>query len=94
MSRSLVVSLSLCGIGSGANYQGHQSNDATRTSQDQKTLDDFLAQETFKSITDMDEGDPNQEFSRGIVASFLDQASKTISEMKDLLGYVVCVVCS
>ena len=54
-----------------------------------KEHDGIIEMETFQQIRDMDEDDDDEggddEFSRGIVWGFFDQAEKTFGEMREAL---------
>ncbi|KAK6500721.1 hypothetical protein TWF506_003485 [Arthrobotrys conoides] len=44
---------------------------------------DYVDVETFEQILEMDDGDPEREFSRGLVFGFFEQANTTFDEMDD-----------
>ncbi|KAF3175717.1 hypothetical protein TWF106_009059 [Orbilia oligospora] len=44
---------------------------------------EYVDVETFEQILEMDDGDPDQEFSRGLVTGFFEQANSTFDEMDE-----------
>ncbi|KAK6504865.1 hypothetical protein TWF481_006802 [Arthrobotrys musiformis] len=46
---------------------------------------DYVDIETFEQILEMDDDDPDREFSRGLVLGFFDQADTTFSQMDEAL---------
>ncbi|KAK6360372.1 hypothetical protein TWF730_006515 [Orbilia blumenaviensis] len=46
-----------------------------------KDADEYVDIETFEQILEMDDGDPDREFSRGLVFGFFEQAEATFQEM-------------
>lgn len=46
---------------------------------------DNIDQAAFEQILEMDDGDPSQEFSRGIVFGFFEQADATLEKMQESL---------
>ncbi|KAK6528259.1 hypothetical protein TWF281_009506 [Arthrobotrys megalospora] len=46
---------------------------------------EYVDVETFEQILEMDDGDPEREFSRGLVLGFFEQADTTFEEMDECL---------
>ncbi|KAF3079024.1 hypothetical protein TWF102_001180 [Orbilia oligospora] len=44
---------------------------------------EYVDVETFEQILEMDDGDPDRDFSRGLVFGFFEQAKSTFDEMDD-----------
>ncbi|KAF3177258.1 hypothetical protein TWF225_003052 [Orbilia oligospora] len=47
---------------------------------------EYVDVETFEQILEMDDGDPDRDFSRGLVFGFFEQAKSTFDEMDDSIN--------
>jgi hypothetical protein len=63
-----------------------------RVRQPEETLD--IDEDVFFQITEMDDDDPDCEFSREIVVDYFKQAATTFDELKQALSVLCTLVCT